>query len=94
MTLILKDRKSYIQKSEFEQERFDRFFNEIVQDSDRQFDQQDLEDIKQSVLEEVLSRDEVFADRLFDLIIREANEKISAETPQYTYLSAATLRRC
>lgn len=92
LTKILKDRKSYIQKTDFDIERFNRFFNEIVIDSEKEYDEQ-LETVRQNVIEEVLSRDEVYADKLFDLIIREANEAISEDSPQYTYLSASTLRR-
>jgi len=93
MTFVLKDRKSYIQRTEFSKERFERFFNEIVQDSEKQYPGEDLQDIKNKVIDEVLSKQEIYADKLFDLIIREANEKISKDTPQFTYLSAATLRR-
>ncbi|MGG2091357.1 ribonucleoside-diphosphate reductase subunit alpha [Bacillus sp. S13(2024)] len=93
MTIILKDRKSYIQKTEFDKERFDRFFNEIVTDSEKTYDPTTLQAIKDRVVEDVLSKKEICADKLFDLIIREANEKISTNTPEYTYLSASTLKR-
>lgn len=93
LTLVLKDRKSYIQKTEFSQDRFDRFFNEIVQDSGKEYPADELKTIKDKVVDEATCRDEIYADRLFDLIIREANEMISADSPQYTYLSASTLRR-
>ncbi|MFD0587629.1 ribonucleoside-diphosphate reductase subunit alpha [Paenibacillus sp. GCM10027627] len=92
MTIVLKDRKSYIQKTQFSEQRFNRFFDEIVKDSAQEYDNQ-LEEVRLNVIDEVLSRDEIYADKLFDLIIREANEKISAATPYYTFLSAATLRR-
>jgi ribonucleoside-diphosphate reductase alpha chain len=93
MTYILKDRKSYIQRTEFNEERFNRFFNEIVIDSEKEYPEDELEDIKNKVISEILSKNEIYAEKLFDLIIREANEKISKDTPQFTYLSAATLRR-
>jgi ribonucleoside-diphosphate reductase alpha chain len=93
MTYILKDRKSYIQRTEFNEERFNRFFNEIVIDSEKEYPEDELEDIKNKVVSEILSKNEIYAEKLFDLIIREANEKISKDTPQFTYLSAATLRR-
>lgn len=92
MANVLKDRKSYIQKTAFDVERFNRFFDEIAIDSSVEYDHQ-LDDIRNNIIEEVLSRDEIFADKLFDLIVREANEAISEETPQYTNLSAAALRR-
>lgn len=93
MTLVLKDRKSYIQKKEFSEERFNSFFDEIVIDSGKDYPLADLNEIKNKIVDEVTCRDEVYADKLFDLIIRESNEMISADTPQYTYLSAATLLR-
>lgn len=93
MTIILKDRKSYIQKSEFEVERFSRFFNEIVKDSEAQYSEYELQELKEKLIDEIQYKDEIYADKLFDMIIRESNEMISVKTPQYTKLSAATLRR-
>ena len=93
MTLITKDRKSHIQKTEFDIVRFDRFLNEIVQDTGIEFDKESLQQIKSNVIEYVQSRKEVEADKLFDLIIREANELITENTPHFTYLSASALRR-
>ncbi|PHA03054.1 ribonucleoside-diphosphate reductase subunit alpha [Bacillus pseudomycoides] len=93
MTIILKDRKSYIQKTDFDKERFDRFFDEIVTDSEKIYDPTTIQDIKDRVVDDVLSKKEICADKLFDLIIREANEKISPDTPEYTHMSASTLRR-
>jgi ribonucleoside-diphosphate reductase alpha chain len=74
-------------------ERFDRFFNEIVEDTDREFNTEALENIKKRVIGHVLDRKEIYADKLFDLIIREVNEEISEEFPHYTHLAASTLRR-
>lgn len=93
MTLVVKDRKSYLQKSEFMMERFDRFFNEIVDDTPKEFDINALENIKKRVTDHVLDRKEIHADKLFDLIIREVNEEISEDNSDYTYLAASTLRR-
>jgi ribonucleoside-diphosphate reductase alpha chain len=93
MTLILKDRKSHIQKSEFDLPRFNRFVDEIVLDSGVQLDETSIETIKKNVADFVLSRKEIEADKLFDLIIREANDMITANTPEFTYLSASALRR-
>lgn len=93
MTIITKDRKSHTQKSDFMEERFDRFFGEIIEDSEREYQQEHLDKIKQDVLDYVYSRDEVPAVRLFDLIIRASNDLISAKSPEFTHLSASTLRR-
>lgn len=93
MTIITKDRKSHIQKSKFMEERFDRFFGEIVEDADKEFNKESIEKIKQSVRDEVYSKEEIPAERLFDLIIRYANDEISERTPEFTWLSASALRR-
>ncbi|PAD70542.1 ribonucleoside-diphosphate reductase subunit alpha [Bacillus sp. 7586-K] len=93
MTIVLKDRKSYIQRSEFMMERFERFFNEIVEDSEREYDQKSLDNIKSRVVASVLDKEEIYADKLFDYIIREVNEEITPDVPDFTYLAASALRR-
>lgn len=93
LTIITKDRQSHTQKSEFMEERFDRFFNEIIQDSEREYDKDKLATIKAEVIEHVNSKKEIEADKLFDLIIRASNEHITANSPEFTYLSASALRR-
>lgn len=93
MTLVLKDRKSYIQKKEFSEERFNSFFDEIVIDSGKDFDTEEITELKNKIITEVHSKTEVKADYLFELIIRESNDRITQLTPQYTYLSASTFRR-
>lgn len=74
-------------------ERFNRFFGEIVEDSGREYDETLLLKVKQDVLDYVESRETVEAEKLFDLIIRASNDQISAKNPEFTYLSASTLRR-
>lgn len=93
MTIVTKDRKSHIQKTEFSVERFNRFVDEIVLDTNLEFNPDDIASLKTSVIENVLGRDKIEADKLFDLIIRESNERITADTPHFTYLSASALRR-
>lgn len=75
------------------EERFERFFREIQEDAGRDFNQESVERIKQNVRDDVYSRKEVPAERLFDLIIRYANDEISEKTPEFTWLSASALRR-
>ncbi|RPK31744.1 ribonucleoside-diphosphate reductase subunit alpha [Paenibacillus xylanexedens] len=93
MTVVLKDRGSYIQKTEFIEERFIRFFEEIVQDSGKEFEKSDLENLLNKIISEVTSKKEVKADYLFDLIVRESNNMINQFTPNFTYLSASAFRR-
>ncbi|MED1863381.1 ribonucleoside-diphosphate reductase subunit alpha [Fictibacillus nanhaiensis] len=93
MTVITKDRKSHISRTQFDRERFDRFIDEIIQDSHREYNQSDIEDLKVKVVDSVLTKKEIEAVKLFDLIIRESNDLISPKSPEYTYLSASALRR-
>ncbi|MEH7116078.1 ribonucleoside-diphosphate reductase subunit alpha [Neobacillus vireti] len=93
MTLVTKDRKSHIQKTEFETERFSRFVDEIVSDSGKEFDSAAVETLKKNVIDQLDGRNEIEAEKLFDLIIRESNDNITKETPHFTYLSASALLR-
>lgn len=93
MTLVTKNRKSYIQESEFMLERFDRFFDEIIEESGREYDKELIDEIKKLVIRDVTSRDKIEAIVLFDLIIRYTNDKTDKNNTDLTYLSAATMRR-
>ncbi|QDP39213.1 ribonucleoside-diphosphate reductase subunit alpha [Radiobacillus deserti] len=93
MTVVTKDRKSYIQKTDFSNDRFNRFVDEIVEASKKDFEEGAIQELKQKIIEQVKGREEIEAERLFDLIIRESNDLITKETPYYTYLSASALLR-
>jgi len=93
LTLITKDRQSHIQKTEFDVNRFNKFINEIVADTGVEFDEDSINQLKNNIIDYVLTKKELEANKLFDLIIREANDMITANTPEYTYLSASALRR-
>lgn len=93
MTLITKDRKSHIQKTEFDSNRFSRFVDEIVRDSGKEFDKESIEQLKLNIVDQLEGRNEIEAEKLFDLIIREANDHITKETPQFSFLSSSALLR-
>jgi ribonucleoside-diphosphate reductase alpha chain len=93
LTLVTKDRKTYIQKSDFEHDRFSRFVDEIVRDSGKEFDNDAVTLLKNNIINQLDGRSEIEADKLFDLIIRESNDNITKETPQYTFLSGSALLR-
>lgn len=93
MTLVLKNRKSHIQKSEFDPSRFNRFVDEIVEDTGKTYTVDQIEALKSKLIDEVKSRKEIEADKLFDLIIRESNELIDKYNPHFTFLSASAMRR-
>ncbi|MGM7720682.1 ribonucleoside-diphosphate reductase subunit alpha [Metabacillus sp. Hm71] len=95
MTIITKDRETYIQRKEFDEERFHKFVLDLYEDTKDKdkipVDQ--IEEIYENVKSFVLAKKEVEAERLFDFIIRESNGKISERSPQFTHFSAAVLRR-
>ena len=93
MVIITKDRKSHIQKSEFDKQRFLNFFDEIVLDTDIEFETTIIEEIKSQCIEYIEGLQEIEAVRLFDIIIRYTNDKIDQNNPKLTYLSASALRR-
>jgi ribonucleoside-diphosphate reductase alpha chain len=93
VTLVIKDRKSHIQKTEFNRNRFSRFVDEIVENSKREFDKETIENLKNSIIDQLNGRSEIEAEKLFDLIIRESNDHIAKDSPHFTYLSASTLLR-
>lgn len=93
MTVITKNRKSHIQKSEFDKERFLNFFDDIVKDSDEKLNESVVQEIKNECIEYIESMNEIEASVLFDIIIRYANDKIDKDNPKLTYLSASALRR-
>lgn len=93
MTLVIKDRKSHIQKTAFEHDRFSRFLDEIVRDSGKPFENESIKLLKESIVSQLEGRNEIEAEKLFDLIIRDSNDNITKETPQFSFLSASALLR-
>jgi ribonucleoside-diphosphate reductase alpha chain len=93
LTIITKDRGSYVQETEFDLERFGRFMDEVVDDSSKAFDKEVIEDLKVRVVDDIQYRDSIEASKLFDLIIKYSNDLISKDNPDYTHLSASALRR-
>lgn len=93
VTIITKNRKSHIQKSQFDEQRFLAFFDEIVKDTELDFDKSIIDEIKSECIEYITSMQEIEAERLFDTIIRYTNDKLDKDNPQLTYLSASALRR-
>lgn len=93
MTVVLKDRKSYIQQSEFNEQRFNKFIDDIVADTGKYFDPEEINDLKQKLIRDITARKEIKAETLFDMIVRESNDRINQFTPHYTYLSASAFRR-
>ncbi len=93
MTVVTKNRKSHIQKSEFDEQRFLNFFNEIVVDTGLEFNETIIQEIKDESIDYIKGFEEIEASKLFDVIIRYTNDKIDQNNPLLTYLSASALRR-
>lgn len=93
MTVVLKNRISYVQSTDFSEERFCKFIDQIVVDSGKAFPDEEITVMKHKLIATVRLRKEIKAEALFDLIIRESNDRISQYFPQYTFLSAAALLR-
>ena len=93
MTIITKDRKSHIQKSEFDKARFLNFFDEIVADTGLELDLKIIQEIKDECTDYIEGFEVIEAKKLFDVIIRYTNDKIDQNNPLLTYLSASALRR-
>lgn len=95
MTIITKDRGSYIQEKEFDRERFKRFINEIYENTVNKelFTTEEINDIYESVVSTVESMKSVEAHRLFDYIVRESNDRVDLNNVKYTNLSASAYLR-
>lgn len=93
MVVVTKNRKSHIQRSEFNEERFLDFFDDIVSESKHKLSNQVIEEIKTESLDYIYSQKEIEAKHLFDVIIRYTNDKIDKDNPKLTYLSASALRK-
>lgn len=93
VTQILKNRESYVQTKEFDRERFSKFLNEVVENAGREFSGEEVKSLEESLVSQILSKNQIEAWKLFDLIIRESNDRITPKTPHYTFLSASAMLR-
>lgn len=93
MTKILKNRESYVQTKDFDNLRFTNFLNEVVQNAGRSFTPNEINEMEDSLVSQILDKENIEAWKLFDLIIRESNDRTSPKTPNYTFLSASALLR-
>lgn len=93
MTKILKNRESYVQSKAFDESRFRNFLKEVIDESNREFSHDEIKELEESLLSQILSKTEIEAWKLFDLIIRESNDRITSKTPHYTYLSSSAMLR-
>ena len=93
MTIITKHRGSYTTTSEFNVERFKRYFNEIVQDTGQKHDQAKLDEIVQDIIDFVQTFDTVTSTKLNEYVLRYTNEAISKDHPDLKWVCASALRR-
>lgn len=94
-TIIYKDRKSYIQEHEFNLARFNRYFQELVDDipEDVTIPQDVVDKVFNETVEFITSFERVQADKLVDYIIRVVNDNIDTTRPELKWLSASASRR-
>jgi ribonucleoside-diphosphate reductase alpha chain len=93
MTKILKNKESHVQQMDFDRLRFSNFLNEVVKDAGRSFKDEEVKELEEKLVDEILAKDNIEAWKLFDLIIRESNDKIDKYNPHYTFLSASAMLR-
>ena len=93
MTIVTKHRGSYTATSEFSEERFKRYFNEIVQDTGQKHDQAKLDEIVQDIIDFVNSFETVTSKKLNEYVLRYTNEAISKDHPDLKWVCASALRR-
>lgn len=90
MTILVKDHGAHVH---FTLEQFEQFFQDIVNSTNKTFNSTSLFHLKNKVITQMETRDEMNENHLLDWIIREANDAITKETPNLTFLSAAALLR-
>jgi ribonucleoside-diphosphate reductase alpha chain len=93
LTTILKNRESYVQEKDFDKLRFSNFLNEVVKEAGRSFSEDEVKSLEESLVANILDKDEIEAWKMFDLIIRESNDRITKNTPHFTFLSASAMLR-
>lgn len=93
MTIITKDRGSYIQETEFNLERFNKYFWDIVDDTGHTHNKDVLQEALGKTVEFIESFPKVKAEKLSEYIIRHVNEYITTSTPDIKWVVASAFRR-
>lgn len=93
LTIITKDRGSYTQRTEFDVNRFTKYFYEIVFDTGMNHDSATLEKVLANTIEFIQGFEEIPANKLGEYILRYTNEAISLENPDFKWVSASVVRR-
>ncbi|QEG13730.1 putative ribonucleoside-diphosphate reductase alpha subunit [Bacillus phage vB_BspM_MarvelLand] len=95
ITTITKDRGSYIQEKPFEPQRFYNFIQGLLDETvekDR-INKDTINEVYSELVDFIQTKKKVEATRLFELIIREINSRVTEKTPELTSFSAAVYRR-
>lgn len=93
MTIITKDRGSYVQETEFELERFAKYFWDIVEDTGHSHNKEVLQEALNKTVEFVQGFPKVKADKLSEYIIRHVNDYISTSNPDIKWVVSSAFRR-
>ncbi|ADH03210.1 ribonucleotide reductase [Bacillus phage W.Ph.] len=95
VTQITKDRGTYTQTKDFDEQRFVKFVDSIIEETKDidKIDSTELQEIVDSVISFVKAKKEVEADRLFSYLIRETKSRVTRDTlPLLNFVAAVDLR--
>lgn len=95
MTVITKQRETYIQEKEFDVERFVKFVDSIIEETTNKddMDSEVLQEITDAVISLVESQNKVEADKLFTYLIRETQSRITTSTLSLSNFTSAVYLR-
>ena len=83
MTLVLKDRKSYIQKKEFDQVRLFNFIDDVM----KEFPHLDNEKYKNRIIKSTFSLEEIKAEEITNRLVLNAVDNITLNEPDWAYVA-------
>lgn len=93
MTIITKQRGVNILKTEFNKERFSKYFNEIVQDTGKTHDTDMIEKLEQEIVDYVTGFETVTARKLNEFTLRIVADAINETHPDLKWVCASAYRR-
>lgn len=95
VTMITKNRGTYIQSKEFDEQRFVKFVDSIIEVTKdlEKIDSAELQEITDAVISFIKAKKTVEADRLFSYLIRETQSRVTKENlPLLNFVAAVDLR--
>ena len=74
-------------------EKLNQLFEDIVKSANKEFNNGEIDKLKNGVIKYNKNLDDIDENRLLDIIIRESNDAITKETSGFTFFSASALLR-